>query len=390
MKAKICSSCGYEIPEGIMPYKLDGEIYCDGCTTTCEICDEVILRDNGVYIEGEEILVCESCYDNEFVECVHCGNDVRTGDSITLYNGDEVCEWCYDDNYRQCNRCGDSFHMDNLRYVERYDEYVCEYCYSPSDDRGLFSYHSGEGRSDKSNDYRYRIGFEVEKEDYDVIEDIDIYDILNTTGWTVEEDGSLNDECGFEAISPIYPLLIGKLEHEFKCDTLKELINASHSSNCGGHITISDVKRTPEQIIDDITGYLPMLYALFPHRTWNSYCEAKPKEEYKMGGRSALYIRGHNRGSGLEIRLFDSPRDTKDLMVRARILKYMLQVPARTVEQGLEILSSSNRLRGYIKKFVKISKLDPDNFYKDLVRFARDYEKKRIKGMVSKISKKKL
>lgn len=146
-------------------------------------------------------------------------------------------------------------------------------------------------------------------------------------------------------------------------------------------MTISDTKRNPDQLIDDIAGYLPILYALFPNRTTNHYCEPREKDFYKVGGRYALNKRGSYKGDGLEIRLFDAPKDEVDLMNRFRLLKFMLSHRATTIEQGLRLLSESKKLRKVVKNHLDMYEIAYKDFYSNLVRYAREIDKIRLRNI---------
>jgi hypothetical protein len=91
------------------------------------------------------------------------------------------------------------------------------------------------GYVDKTNpDTLYTIGFEVEKEDGNILSRYSVSDL--TMGWAREHDGSLNDDTGYELVSPIYDLFDDKLDSDMTDTTLRRHINADSSTACGGHI----------------------------------------------------------------------------------------------------------------------------------------------------------
>lgn len=332
---------------------------------------------------------CGDCYDSLFFECEACGNMAELYDSRHIDIGDyTICEDCYHSgDYVSCWNCGEVGHIDDMVYNERDDNWYCRDCYRDSCDK-LFEYHSGNSGGDKSEGYRYRVGFEVEKEDIDYLESVgNPYDVLNSTGWCLEEDSSLDDYSGFEAISPMYPLKITTLKKVFESEEVATILSSDYSDSCGGHTTISDTKRTPQQILDDIEGYLPILYALFPHRTYNSYCRPKKKTEYYERDRSAMNIRRNELGGGLEIRLFDTPRNGGDLLNRCRILKFMLQHKAQTIDEALKHLSDNERLRGWIKRHIDQYSIDPERFYKYIIKYSEEIEGLRVKTKINKLPK---
>lgn len=361
----ICDYCGEEIAEGEETFEMvNGDVICEWCrengTITCERCGGLEYSEEAIYVDVGDFYVCRECFDSgDFDYCANCDSVVPA---------EEMC------------------------YVEAEDSYYCSACYEDyiyeNGTPNLLDYHSGEGRDDCSEDYRYRVGVEIEKEDKSVRGKYTWENVLDETGWAIEEDGSLDDWSGFEAISPIYPLKVGTLGKKLKDPTIRDFVEARQSSSCGGHITISDTKRTPKEIINDIGGYLPILYALFPHRVGNGYCRPKKKSEYEVWDRSALHIRNEDKGSGLEIRLFDSPKNTEDLLNRFRILKYMLQHKAETTDKALREIANNKRFRKYITKQIEMSEnTNIDRFYDDVVKFAKEIEGERVRVKIGKLSK---
>lgn len=388
MKAT-CEYCGNEVEKSTL-VELDGKWYCEDCVATCDDCGELYIRDEMTYMSNLDKMVCEGCYYDNYFLCPDCDEYYSKDDGYYIDSMDDyVCSDCYFENYGTCNGCGYSCHRDYLHYSDRDDCDYCDDCYDEdyeSEGDKTYSYHSGLGRGNISENYRYRVGVELEREDEDFLDTIDKNRYLNDYGWVIEYDGSLSSG-GFEAVSPVLPLKIGKLIDDFNKEDLKDLVRADFSGRCGGHITISDVKRTPNELIDDIAGYLPMLYALFPNRTLNSYCSPRGKDEYKVGGRYALHTRGYDKGCGLEIRLFDAPKDEKDLINRFRLVKYMLQHKATTIEQGLKELSDSNKLRNVIKYHLKTYNISYQDFYANIVKYARDIDKVRVRINTRNIDK---
>ncbi len=375
MNNKVCANCGFALQDEYT-IEIDGELYCNDCVGSCNQCGEYHLLDDMIWVDSENCYVCQTCLERHYILCEHCDEYDSSDcsyyvDSIDGY----VCENCYCDWYSECSDCGWTAHIDDLHYSEDDDCLYCEDCYENCNcNNKTFNYHSGKGRDNLSDNYRYRVGVELEREDEYFKDEVDKNDLLDETGWVMEEDASLDYAWGFEAVSPIYPLKIGYLDDLFSKGLLNQLINTSYSDNCGGHMTISDKERTPDELIDDMAGYLPMIYALFPHRTTNHYCEPKHKNIYKQAGRYALSKRGNYKGDGLEFRIFDAPQEKEDLMNRFRLLKYMLSHKARTVEQGLQELSDNDRLRKVIKLHLDRYHITYKEFYSNLVRYARDID----------------
>lgn len=206
---------------------------------------------------------------------------------------------------------------------------LCE-CPACTEGRDPFvaAYHSLP-RHDFSNEYRYRIGFEVEKEDVDLVQSEKASSILVRSHWCKERDSTLNGSTGFELVSPILALTptLGAIR-----DSIEKLgakyIDAHTSSRCGGHIHVSDSKRSVDILFDECSGYFPLLYAMYSQRIGGSYSSAKAKSQYKLERRShdgALNITQRT----LEFRIFPSPKSVAALLFRAKLLRLMLTNPRR-------------------------------------------------------------
>lgn len=258
---------------------------------------------------GSKILggktVCPLCM-HEFEECSDCGKEVRVSDGKVLGNR-FVCNECA--SLPRCRGCG---------YPLRDTEGVlCERC---SGIRGILEYHSGLGRKDESDGYRYRVGVEVEKEDDFWVHNTKTREVLERTGWIIERDGSLNRDIGFEMISPIYPLDVTEINA--RIEPISKLLGAKTTARCGGHIHVSDTERTPYEILLDIRGYLPLLYGLYPDRATNEYCEAKEVDSYlERGHRQAINITDKT----LEFRIFPAVKNKEQLLFRLELVEYMIK-----------------------------------------------------------------
>lgn len=191
---------------------------------------------------------------------------------------------------------------------------------------------------------KYKIGFEIEKEDTAQYK-TPYHKLYRKTKWCKENDGSL-DSGGFELISPVLPLF-GNIEK--MVEPVKDLINARYSSRCGGHINISVEGKTAHQIIDDIRWWLPLLYALYEQRTSNSYSQIHSISTYKnsRGSKSSALTTKMNNNV-LEIRLFPAVQNVKDLLFRVRLLRYMLRNPLPNVEALDEAIAKRKFVRDLI------------------------------------------
>ena len=166
------------------PSKHEGEY------AIAEMCDSLMLHHDGgfsrVIILGDEYhdvkqLVCGDKiwwpdYDNE------CSVSWIDG-AYSMYEG----QWCWTDDTLYCEEDGCTYHIDdqgeNIFWNERNEEYRLE----EESDRQLHEYHSGFRRDFTTHDTVYTIGFEVEKEDEDPLNEWELDD-GDETGWCRESD----------------------------------------------------------------------------------------------------------------------------------------------------------------------------------------------------------
>lgn len=293
-----------------------------------------------------------------FNECIGCGTKVL---------GNKVCPVC-SQKYAECSDCGEYSLIKDGEYrqggflcskckkkarckgcgypVANEGDKLCERC---SKVRGILDYHSHLGRQDESNGSRLKVGIEIEKEDFDIRDNLNCRAILRDTGWVVERDSSLGTE-GFEMVSPIYPMNIEKIRESIA--PLEKEINCKTTTRCGGHIHVSDTERTPHEILLDIRGYLPLLYGLYPYRATNEYCEAKETPEYiQQGHRQAVNITDKT----LEFRIFPAVKNLEQLMFRLRLVEYMLKnKETDVIKVGEALLDENSELHKLLRQ--RISK----------------------------------
>ena len=175
---------------------------------------------------------------------------------------------------------------------------------------------------------RQLIGLEIEKEDAAILRMLRIDDFKDTCPkWKKESDGSLNRDSGFELISPAMEFDTERIiEHISANSTLKAHVEADYSDNCGMHANISDTERTPWELFDDISGYLPILCALYPRRATNNYCRAKTKVQMVVD--SEKYQAFSVKTDRVEIRIFPAVTDLRNLGFRLRLIHHMMNNPA--------------------------------------------------------------
>jgi hypothetical protein len=191
---------------------------------------------------------------------------------------------------------------------------------------------------------RWRIAFEVEKEDGKVRREIQRHRFNILTGYKFERDGSLSNSDGFEMISPIYNLKDRtKIFSDF--DKLSPVLNSKFTKNCGGHITISRRGMNAGELFDRFAPYLPLLYALYFGRLKNNYSHAQTKESAKRHpSRGAVNLKlGQN---AIEFRLISAVPNAETLKFRVDLFKYIAEQidtnPNTTPKDVLKSMLSNN------------------------------------------------
>lgn len=297
--------------------------------------DDYVIIHNGDVIDRDEASWCsgnEEYYHSDDMVLVYEGRSetyyskqyVDSVGELWYFNGEY-----YDDN--AMDRHGLVF-IEDLGCLGYQDD-----CYY-HEDRGWHSYpddseeyvrgyHNGSYqtmRFDKKS--KYAIGFEIEKEDRDVRNSIDIDSFENETDdfWRKEKDGSLDDDCGYELISPTFEFDIDKIfEHIESNDVLVNHINAKYRTSCGGHIHLSEDDVNGEQLFDKIKGYTPLLYALYHGRVDKNYCKGKNNEDLKNENEKYQAIKiHHNR---VEFRIISAVPNVTTLKWRCKLLMMILQ-----------------------------------------------------------------
>lgn len=277
------------------------------------------------------------------------------GDCI-YYDGDYYvnCDVAEEHNIIYCDRRGEYIHRDE------YEEYKTDNnaIYDTLDD------------VDKSTEKTVcRIGFEIEKEDTDAIE-IHYESLYDRTGWAKECDGSLSKYIGYELVSPVFDLFTDDMDKDINDhEELRTLINAEHSSDCGGHINISHSKYTPDELFEGISGFVPLLYSMYEHRLEKRYSQAKKKQEYfySKDKYSSFFIKPNR----VELRLPSAVKSVKNLLWRRDLMRIiMTNINASEIDvlkmivnqksklyKHLRIIYTQSEVLSKIEKFIMYSKM---------------------------------
>jgi len=219
---------------------------------------------------------------------------------------------------------------DGEAYYHENDE--CYYSYPPRCKEFARSYHNGRHKEfNFENTSLYKIGYEIEKEDSDVLESCFVDDFEYETGyiWRKETDGSLNFD-GFELISPTFELNTEKIFEIINNNPiLVKHINAQYSLNCGGHINLSKIGCNGNDVFNMVCGYTPLLYSLYYGRVDKNYSKGKSNKDLKNENEKYQAIRIHD--NRIEFRIISAVPNVDTLRWRTRLIEKMLEYPTSDV-----------------------------------------------------------
>ena len=207
----VCDDCGELVEVDRTFTTHDNGIICENCYETngyftCERCGKVVDDYHIVHIKDTEEYVCDDCANENYYQCMECGEWYSSSKMISDSNNQHLCEDCYCDSYYTCAECGEFVHQDDCYWDAATDEPYCIYCYyTIVESRVINSYHSNDDwtvhcTEDEYNDYmsdKLTLGLEIEvagSAEYaegfmDKVDDDLIY---------LERDGSV---AGFEIIT---------------------------------------------------------------------------------------------------------------------------------------------------------------------------------------------
>jgi hypothetical protein len=175
----------------------------------------------------------------------------------------------------------------------------------------------------------YTIGFEVEKEDRHILSQYSVSDL--TLGWAREHDGSLNDEIGYELVSPIYDLFSDKLDNDMADTTLRRHINADSSFDCGGHINFGKRGTSGAQLLKESAAYLPLFLALYRRRVTGRW--AKMKVDINKYNGEDRYVAFNVQREYIEFRLVSRVESVDNLLWRRDLFRIMANNLGKSVAQ---------------------------------------------------------
>jgi hypothetical protein len=293
-----------------------------------------------------------------------------------------VEDWFQNDSYVYA---GDEYYADSSVaescgwiWSERRDDWVHEDDWDEDrPDKDNARYHDLDRRDRREGKCKFSIGFEIEKEDTTACE-ISYSKLYRETDWIKENDSSLDDDNGYELVSPIYDLYSSKIDEDIKNNNdLKTLINGDYSSNCGGHINISSTEYEPEQLFEGIIGFMPLLYGLYENRLHKNYSAAKKKHEYYAKSKySAIYI----KDNVVELRLPPAVKSVTNLLWRRDLVRIMCENINKSESDVLRLLLNQNsKLYKHLRKIFPQEKL-VDKIEK-FIYYSNTYNNKKLPPM---------
>jgi hypothetical protein len=196
----------------------------------------------------------------------------------------------------------------------------------------------------------FTIGFEVEKEDEDALRSVCANDLYDDTNWAKERDGSLDDDSGFELVSPTYDLMSDKLDNDIKLSAeLMYLIDARYSRACGGHIHLGCSQYSGRTFFDKLSPWVPLIYSLYVGRIGRDYCKVKKNEDMKDDRDKYQAIRIFD--NRVEFRIISAVKDVDTLIWRRDLMRIIVQnleyTPMKIVG---ELLDQKSKLYAHLRK----------------------------------------
>lgn len=263
--------------------------------------------------------------DDEYITTL-CGSRIlyrNTSDHDFYYvsSGYNRNEWVYVDDLVYCDQDGEYYHTDSIGEYIYYNNNTGEYQLEEPGSSRCHGYHS-QSRGFRNSDARtaeFKIGFEVEKEDEHVLDTYDLSD-ADATLWCREEDGSLDDESGFELVSPVYNLNDDTLDSDIHIKSvLRDHINADFSTNCGGHINLSREGYSGKEFYDQIVGFVPLLFGMYRGRLGGSWSYFRTATGYRESDSKYNAVRVDS--NKIEFRIFSAVRNVTNLLWRRDLLR---------------------------------------------------------------------
>jgi len=197
---------------------------------------------------------CDTCFSDYTWRCVDCRLTYSDDVTSISYNDHSLCPSCYEEDYFTCDSCGDVTSNE-----DRGEEEICQICRyntvgdNSGDDSGLDDYHEGNRDfTEHCQSGKIAVGIEIEIDASDRPSAVEsLRNLSRSTPYllTLERDSSLNEDTGFEIITP--PL--GYAEWKEYLPKLAEVMQHEHlrvhneNEPYAIHITVHRRHLTPLQ-----------------------------------------------------------------------------------------------------------------------------------------------
>jgi hypothetical protein len=321
------------------PSEHEGEYALRDDLTECRVeRQDVVVLDreySDLIVEIESELYFSADHEDEYV---YCGGGRFEGQNIWYDNAvyaDDVQEYYHESDVGNC-----------IFWHDGPEVYSTE---EPSES-GCHDYHSGPRNTYTTAGTLFTIGFEVEKEDGDVLNRYELYEV-DATGWSRERDGSLNDDTGYELVSPTYDLLSDRLDTDIAgSELLKDHINADSTTSCGGHINFGKVGTSGSDLFKQYASFMPLFLALYRKRATSRWSRAYAKAD-KYLARDERYVSFNIKGEYIEFRIVSRVHDVATLLWRRDLFRIMVKYPnATATDVQRMMLNRNSELHKHLRK----------------------------------------
>lgn len=128
-----CCNCEDDITEETDNLEHESKTYCFNCwndtVQLCNSCNETISKDDSIFVESDEVSICQSCLDAKYSKCDECDKYHHDNNINSDRNGHSVCDSCYE-YYSTCSSCENFVHQDYSCYCSEENETYCESCHN--------------------------------------------------------------------------------------------------------------------------------------------------------------------------------------------------------------------------------------------------------------------
>ena len=334
----------------------------------------------------------EHVHENYTVD-TYCGTVLLEGtqsnnDFFYIEYGRASDQYLYCDDAIYCEDIGGDVHQDDAHYCEANDCYYYDQDEMPGDDTRdseeyINEYHHSPSPMDLSRGSQFRIGFEIEKDDFNGSTDEGEY----VGGFSLFKGFETDSSCGVEALThilPLSPLRSSKRKEMFAfMDRASDIINADCEGkrsndvhNCGGHIVLSWKDNPHKKLFNAIRLNLSVVMALYRYRMKNTYCNGNKSLLIDWNG-SYPMVRLKPQFNAVEIRLPSRVQNVKQLKLRYDLMYIILDHSINKKDKTF--IDLLNKLNPTLNKMYN----NDSNKVEYIKRLAQDFREYIISGSVS-------